>query len=352
MEDTQLLDRFEVWMVESQKLADTTAEQYKRRIQQAFRQGYDPADHVSLSVRAFVTAQGGSDSNHDSWAGALIQYQKFCNDVLSRSLMFTEGLKMQKRAKRLPKVADYSDLYRLLMSVETSTLKGQRDRAVLELLYCGLRNDELCRSLLQNFRGREVLVHGKSMPRQGKKERFVPINDEAWFAILRYALMHHGEQTGLPQRNEVADADFGQALADLEERFTLLRHKHAEQPDRVMFMSTWDNGLTPRRVREIIRDATVRAGITTRIYPHMMRHSFATHLLDNGVTDLIALKDVLGHETFEMVQRYVLTSKAGRFSRVNAFHPRQRGVVPAGDIHGVVLPDVVGVDGVKAKAAG
>jgi integrase/recombinase XerD len=296
---------FEKWMIESahpRRLSPRTARQYARRIDQARKLGFDPSKMNEREIERFVLDEGHSTSNQDHWVGALRQYQNYLNDNGGR-YTFADRLRMVRRPERLPRPVEYRDLYTILESIDTSHLLGMRDRAVMELLYCSLRNDELCQTNIKDYRNNEVRVIGKN-----NKERLVPINDEAWHWITTYCCAVHNIETENP--NQAFETIWEEA-----------------RDSTPMFLSVSGRRITDDTVREIVRDATSEAGITYRVTPHMLRHSCATHLLDQGMTDIKALKDLLGHTKFETVEHYVKVSKVAR-NRMNQFHPRQRGIKP------------------------
>jgi site-specific recombinase XerD len=308
--------KFQLWMVESAKpkrLSPNTASQYARRIRQMYEEGTDPRRLSDREAERFVIDRGGSESNTDHWIGALRRYQDYLRDV-GEEVQFAERLRMTRRPKRLPHPVSYGDLYRMLESIPSDTPTGRRDRAVCELLYCSLRNEELCNSNLRDFRDREVRVIGKM-----NKERLVPLNDVAWGWLRLYALEQHG---GL-QYDQLEHLEEEHLEAAFEELWASSRNTTP------MFLTSQGNRLHPNRVREITAAAARSASLTENINPHRLRHSFATHVLDGGASDLMALKDVMGHETWDMIQHYVAVSRRGRFDRVNSFHPRQRGMTPA-----------------------
>jgi integrase/recombinase XerC len=131
--------------------------------------------------------------------------------------------------------------------------------------------------------------------------------------VQLYALQEHGLDFGL----------------NPDDGFEELRNRVIEKKQNCpMFWSLDGKPVCTNRVRDIINDVAKKAGLNYHITPHMFRHSFATHVLDMGVTDPLALRDVLGHESLSMIDYYNKVSKHRRFNRVNAFHPRQLGAVP------------------------
>lgn len=317
-----MYDDFERWMTDpdGQALSQLTATHYRRRIRQALEGlAFNPVQHTSEEVSKFIAGQGKSDSNHDLWVGAFKQYQAFLNHQ-GNPANFTAGLHCRRRPQRLPKPIYYDDLYRIFEAMPVDTMAGVRDMAMLQMLYCGLRTHELCSATVRSYRNFEVRVIGKA-----NKERIVPINDIAWEWVIRYALWYHW--TIRPVHLEGPEhAD--ERLEWLGDQFETLRESLLDK-DCPMF-NTESGPMYTRYIRSLVAKATKRAGLNYRISPHMFRHSFITHTLDNGATDPYALMDVSGHEDMRAHRMYVKTSRRGRFDRVLAFHPFQRGIKPLG----------------------
>ncbi len=194
-----------------------------------------------------------------------------------------------RRALRLPRTLTEPEITALLTLPRLSTAEDRRDRAMLELLYAsGLRISELLGlSLSQIDLGLGTLrVFGK-----GSKERIVPMGQAAREALIDY----------------------------LEEaRPLLLKGRSA----RAVFVSRRGTALTRQGCWKLLRQRAARAGITKAISPHMLRHSFATHLLAGGA-DLRAVQAMLGHANIATTQIYTEVER-GRLKDVHRLHfPRQ-----------------------------
>jgi integrase/recombinase XerD len=182
--------------------------------------------------------------------------------------------------QRIPQVLSFEEVERLLAQPDTGELIGARDRAVLELMYaCGLRVSEACGLDLHDVGEQQVRVRGK-----GSKERIVPVAARTVEAVDQYLLLR---PVG------------GKPL------FVTLR---GQRLDRA---TVW------RRLRFYAG----RAGIAKPISPHTLRHSFATHLLDNGA-DLRVIQELLGHAQIATTDRYTHVSRNRLLSAFDQFHPR------------------------------
>lgn len=196
----------------------------------------------------------------------------------------TAGVRTPSDSGRLPKVLTSEQLSALLISTDSGAPEWRtaRDTAVIELLYgSGLRVSELCGLEVNgvNVKAQSIVVMGK-----GSKERRVPVSEPSLVAVKDW----------LELRDEVV-IDAGEAA---------------------MFLNSRGKRLTPRDVRRLI-DARSLAPT----HPHALRHTFATHLLDNGA-DLRAVQELLGHSDVATTQRYTHVSKERLKSAYGATHPR------------------------------
>ncbi len=194
-----------------------------------------------------------------------------------------------KLDKRLPSFLTIEEMNRLLEAPDLSTPQGLRDRALLELLYAsGLRVSELVSLNLEgiNLDTNEIRVWGK-----GSKERVVLIGKPAAEALRTYL------RQGRPKF-------FG----------TRIRMTNA------LLLNRYGKRLMERRVQRIVEKYTNIAGIGKRVYPHMLRHTFATHLLDGGA-DLRVVQELLGHASLSSTQIYTHVSKSQAKKVYLSAHP-------------------------------
>ena len=203
------------------------------------------------------------------------------------------GIALPKRPKRLPKVLDPALLNALLSAPDATMPAGLRDRAILELLYGGgLRISELVGLDTKSIDLGEgsAIIHGK-----GAKERVALFGEPAMQAVERY--LERG-------RNQILSAA-GDAPS--------VRSKGEGQP---LFLNRFGGRLTARSVQTLIKRHALAAGIAADVHPHLLRHSFATHLLDGGA-DLRIVQDLLGHSSANTTQIYTHVSQA-RQAKVSA----------------------------------
>ena len=203
----------------------------------------------------------------------------------------SEAVEAGTKGVHLPKVLTEQEVKALLEAPDLSTAEGLRDRALLEMLYAtGMRVSEAVTVKIAgvNLALRYIIAFGK-----GSKERIVPLGSVAVEYLQRY----------------------------LEEaRNTFLTDGQTDPG--ILFLALGGHGLTRQRVWEIIRRYGSLAGIRKKLSPHMLRHSFATHLLDNGA-DLRSVQEMLGHADISTTQIYThLTNKRLRAVYEKA-HPRK-----------------------------
>jgi integrase/recombinase XerD len=199
-----------------------------------------------------------------------------------------EPLLSPRPDQTLPETLHASEVKRLLESIDPAKSLGRRDRAMLELFYSsGLRLSELGKARLENidFDGNFLRVTGK-----GNKTRIVPMGGAARAALDDY-------------------------LAN--ERPQLVKKRTSSH----VFLSVRGGALSPDRIREIVKERAAEAGIEQNVYPHLLRHSFATHLLEGGA-DLRVIQELLGHADISTTQIYTHVDRQRLKSMHQRFHPR------------------------------
>ena len=221
----------------------------------------------------------------------LISWRGFYRFLLRRgrsSADPTLDIQAPRAERHLPGTLAADALPRLLESIATDKPLGKRDHAMLELLYSsGLRASELVTARLENLSLEEgfIRVTGK-----GSKTRVVPVGGQARDAIARY-LTH--------------------------ERPSLVGKKTGGH----IFLGEHGRQLTPQRLWQIVKQRAQEAGFDERIYPHLMRHSFATHLLGGGA-DLRVIQEMLGHADIATTQIYTHLDHTQLHAVHKKFHPR------------------------------
>ncbi len=203
-----------------------------------------------------------------------------------------------RRASRLPRVLRAGEVGGLLESIPAGGALETRDRALFELAYaCGLRAEELVSLELADidYDGEQLRVEGK-----GRKTRYVPIGEVALAAVRLYL-----------ERARPALAAAPSAPSDTPRT----------RGERALFLSKSGRALSTSDVRRRLRIWTERAGVAGGASPHVLRHSFATHLL-NGGADLRSIQELLGHASVSTTQVYTRVESARLRSAYSRSHPR------------------------------
>ena len=201
-----------------------------------------------------------------------------------------ELIESPKLGRKLPDTLSTEEIDALIAAIDLSKPEGERNRAILETLYgCGLRVSELIDLRLSDLYFEEgfIKVTGK-----GNKSRFVPIAE----ATKKYINLY---------RNHIRNhQDIKKGHED-----TLYLNRRGRQLTRAMIFT-------------IIRQLSEASGLHKKISPHTFRHSFATHLLENGA-DLRAIQQMLGHESITTTEIYVHLDRSHLRKVMEEFHPRR-----------------------------
>ncbi len=250
-----------------------------------------PADIRQEHLTAYLAARKSGGLAASSLRLVIISWRIFFRFLLSRGRLAadpSDGIMSPRPERLLPDTLHEAPLSRLIESVPLSEPLGPRDRAILELLYSsGLRVSELVNARLEALNLEEgfIRVTGK-----GNKTRIVPVGSRA-----REALHHYLEG----------------------ERKRLVTRKTGGE----VFISRRGTKLTTQRIWQIVKDRARMAGIDENVYPHLLRHSFATHLLGNGA-DLRVIQELLGHADIATTQIYTHVDHEQLKTVHRNFHPR------------------------------
>ena len=201
-----------------------------------------------------------------------------------------EMVESPRLGRKLPPVLSTQEIDALIAAIDRSSLEGQRNVAILETLYgCGLRVSELTTLKISDLFFEEgfIRVLGK-----GNKERFVPVNPTTEKLVKVYLKAVRPLQK--PQK-EAADT---------------------------VFLNRRGHGLTRAMIFTIIKQLAKKIALEKTISPHSFRHSFATHLLENGA-DLRVIQQLLGHESITTTEIYMHLDRTHLAGVLNQYHPRK-----------------------------
>lgn len=253
----------------------TALEDLDRDFIRLYMEDLDEDGYVRASIarRVFeLRAFGDYLVRHGAWSGNLFR-----------------RIHAPRVSQRLPRYLTVEEVARLLVVPDTSDAKGLRDRAIVEVLYAsGMRVSELVALDLGDvdLKTGEVRVIGK-----GNKERIVLLGTPAVGALGAYI------RWGRPEQLE------GRAATD------------------ALFLNRLGGRLSSRSVDTIVRKAGVAAGIDQTVTPHLLRHTFATHMLDGGA-DLRVVQELLGHENVATTQIYAHVTQRHAREVYSRAHPR------------------------------
>lgn len=249
----------------------------------------DPALVTPRTLRGFLFALDDRGLARTSARRKLSAVRSLFQHLLERGFIEQhpgKALRSGKVARTLPSAVDASELDRLLASCDLSTPLGRRDRALLEFVYsAGTRAAEAVSLDLRDL----DLASGVARVRgKGRKERLVGIGSRARAALEAY-------------------------LSDPE--------RPTPKDERAVFLNARGGRLTTRALGLILDKATLQSGLPKKLHPHLLRHSFATHLLDAGA-DLKAVQDLLGHAHITTTQIYTHVSIERLRKVYEQAHPR------------------------------
>ena len=200
----------------------------------------------------------------------------------------TEALALPRIERYLPDTLNELQVEQLIDNVDTKVPLGLRDRAIVELLYAsGLRISELTNARLENFNAEERILR---VTGKGNKTRIVPVGSKACEALAAYLST---------------------------ERPKLVKPRSGSE----IFLSERGTKLTTVRIWQIVKKISRHSGLEKNIYPHLLRHSFATHLLGNGA-DLRIIQEMLGHADISTTQIYTHVDQQRLKAVHRQFHPR------------------------------
>ncbi len=249
------------------------------------------------SIRLYLNYLADQSYSPATMARKIATLRSFYKWALKHAFVETNPMTMirtPRQAKRLPKAITVEQIEQLLSAPDDTDVLGARDRAMLETLYStGIRVSELVdlgmRDLDENHEA--LRIRGK-----GKKERLVPLGSHALTAIRHYVNILTNDE----------------------------RYSSAWGPDKAdppLFINKHGGRLSSRSVRRKLDKYLRQVGLDPSISPHTLRHSFATHLLDNGA-DLRSVQELLGHQSLSTTQTYThLTTQRLRNAYDDA-HPR------------------------------
>lgn len=248
-------------------------------------------ERIARYYLSFLGDNGFSKKSISRKISSLRTFYNYMTELGEARLNIFTNIETPKVPKRLPKVISESEIQVLFDAIDQSTDLGFRNYLILDLLFSlGLRASELTNIEIAdiNIARKQILIHGK-----GSKDRYLPIHDEIINSVRHY-------------------------LTEIRPRLIAL----SDSDTKILLLNYKGTPLTPRGLQVIVKKMLDDAEETYRITPHMLRHSFATTMLNNGA-DLRVVQELLGHEHLKSTQIYTEVSNKTLQEKFNALHPRK-----------------------------
>ncbi len=293
--DERTLKDFRYWLKVERSMSPNTVSAYGSDVAEFFEQsGCDAVSANSDSINDYL-AKRSRDIGKRSQARTISALRSFFNWTILEGMRKDnpcDGVDAPKLGRYLPDVLSVEEIEAILDSVDLKSETGLRDRAILEVLYgCGLRVSELATLRLSDIYADQgfVRIIGK-----GNKQRLVPIGGMALQCIAAYM-----EDRPEPDGSESED---------------------------IVFLNRFGRPLSRISVFNMVKKQTLLAGIRKSISPHTFRHSFATHMIENGA-DLRVVQEMLGHESILTTEIYTHIDSSTWQANILDHHPRKNAVI-------------------------
>lgn len=247
-------------------------------------------------IKEYLMVLYNQKLSRNTIARRLSSLRSFYKYLLNNNYVQSNPFKLvssPKKEKRLPKYLGINELEDIFRSIDTSNSLGQRDSVIMEILYAtGIRCSELINIKIKDvdFNKKEIKVMGK-----GKKERLVEFGDYCYKSMKLF--IDDGRKS-LINKNKLLDHDY-------------------------LVINNNGKKITTRGVAKVIDKLIEKASINKHVTPHMLRHTFATHLINEGC-DLLTVQELLGHESLESTAIYTHVSNEHLRKVYLKCHPRAK----------------------------
>ncbi|MGI6552168.1 MAG: tyrosine recombinase XerC [Clostridia bacterium] len=291
------LDKFLRYLAAERNYSVHTIQAYSRDLQEFFaylEQAGFAKSFQELSprdVRAFLAYLHRKNLARSTGARKLASLRSFYKYLLKMGQIEYNIMSLvntPKRQKRLPRFLYYQDLEKFFAAVDTDSVLGVRNRAILETLYAsGMRVSELVSLDLGDL---DWDLGSARVAGKGRKERIVPLGSHCLYWLNKYLR----ESRGALAKNTDSDA---------------------------LFLNRYGRRLSERGVRRVVHQCVEQAALSFQVSPHWLRHSFATHMLERGA-DLRAVQELLGHASLSTTQVYTHVTGSRLKDVYMKAHPR------------------------------
>lgn len=289
---------FEIFLRFERNFSDNTLDAYVRDIKKLkdyaeedlANVGPDSIGYENLQEYIFnLSKQKFSERSQARWISSIKAFFKFLLEDEYREDNPAALLEGPKLGLYLPDTLSLQDINRIIAAIEVNTDLGKRNHCIIEVLYgCGLRVSELIELKISNinFKEQYIKVHGK-----GNKTRFVPL------------------------------ADYTAEMLESYIKEVRSKGKINKKYEDTLFLNSRGTSMSRVIVFLIIKELTDKAGVNKKISPHTFRHSFATHLLQNGA-DLRYIQEMLGHSSITTTEIYTHLKTEELRDVILSYHPR------------------------------
>lgn len=288
------LEEFRLYLIIEKNYSQNTIENYMRDLKdfqsylnsiQIFSINEISREHIRLYMKSLDSHLiGSSKARHLTSIKMFYRFLKKNNDISYDPSAFFDSPKKQSK---LPQTVSKNDMSILIDSIEVHNEKDARDKVMITLMYVtGIRVSELCEIQLKDLSlsHNSINIYGK-----GDKERIVFMNDEAKNSLIKY--------------------------------ITVYRDKFIKKDTPYLFLLNNGHKMTRNRFYNILQNRVLSSPLTKHIHPHMLRHTFATELLNNDA-DLRSIQELLGHSDISTTTIYTHVNNKKVIEEYNAFHPR------------------------------
>jgi len=293
-----LLKEYEYYLKITKGLSPNTISSYKTDLGEYItfiEKNYylrDPNQITKQHIRNFIGRLKRKNNTPSSISRKVSAIRSFHKFLLLEKLVDSNvslGVSLPKKDSKLPVILSVDEVDALIIAADGDEPLELRNKAMLELLYgSGLRISELLNLRLQDLHLNMGFIN---VVGKGNKERIVPIGEEGAYALKEY----------------------------LDKGRSVLK----KVPGDILFVNSRGSGISRVGFYKTIKKLTIKAGIMKDVSPHTLRHSFASHLLENGV-DLRMVQELLGHEDISTTQIYTHISKKQLKEVYEEFHPRSK----------------------------
>lgn len=294
---------FEIFLRFERNFSENTLDAYIRDIRKLKEYAEEDLENIPPATITYehlqeyifkLSKQKFSERSQARWISSIKAFFKFLHEDEFREDNPAALLEGPKLGLYLPDTLTLPDINKIISAIEMNTDLGRRNHCIVEVLYgCGLRVSELIDLKISNINFKEnyIKINGK-----GNKTRFVPLADYTGELLKTYILEVRG------------------------------KNKVTKKHEDTLFLNSRGTSMSRVIVFLIIKELTDKAGVSKKISPHTFRHSFATHLLQNGA-DLRYIQEMLGHSSITTTEIYTRLKTEELRDVILTYHPRNTNVL-------------------------